>query len=196
MVWSDRVQFRVAGSSDAAGIAALHADSWRRHYRGAYSDAFLDGDVGAERLAVWTERLRSPDSGRCTLVAEEGRGLVGFAHTAFDDDPTWGALLDNLHIVHDSQRRGIGSRLLRSTARAVTERGHRTGLHLWVLEQNLDAQAFYRAHGGECVERCLISPPGGVQSRLSGSPAALRFAWPDPRVLLGTTRATDVGTVE
>jgi hypothetical protein len=37
------VRIRVADSSDAPAIAALHAESWRRHYRGAYSDAFLDG---------------------------------------------------------------------------------------------------------------------------------------------------------
>ncbi len=29
-----------------------------------------------------------------------GGGLIGFAHTAFDEDPTWGALLDNLHVAH------------------------------------------------------------------------------------------------
>ena len=52
------LRLRVAGRSDAAAIAALHADSWRRHYRGAYSDAFLDGDVHADRLAVWTEQFR------------------------------------------------------------------------------------------------------------------------------------------
>jgi len=39
------VGFRPARASDSEAIAALHADSWRRHYRGAYSDAFLDGDV-------------------------------------------------------------------------------------------------------------------------------------------------------
>ena len=32
----------------------LHADSWRRHYRGAFSDAFLDGDVAGYLLAEWT----------------------------------------------------------------------------------------------------------------------------------------------
>ncbi|MDQ6849097.1 MAG: hypothetical protein M3070_03765 [Actinomycetota bacterium] len=32
------------------------------HYRNAYSDAFLDGDVAADRLTVWTDRLREPDS--------------------------------------------------------------------------------------------------------------------------------------
>lgn len=57
--WAPRVglSFRLAAATDAAAIADLHAQSWRRHYRGAYSDAFLDGDVAADRLAAWTERL-------------------------------------------------------------------------------------------------------------------------------------------
>ena len=65
----------------AAAVATLHAESWRRHYRGAYSDAFLDGDVFADRLAVWTKRLREADPRRCTILAED-ESLVGFANTA------------------------------------------------------------------------------------------------------------------
>ena len=180
-----RLQFRVAGFPDAEGIAALHADSWRRHYRGAYSDAFLDGDVTADRLGVWAERLRGPDSGCRTIVAEDGVRLVGFAHTVFDDDPSWGALLDNLHVASGCKRRGVGSRLMALTARAVTERTYVTGLFLWVLEQNVEAQAFYRALGGTYVGRRKVLPPGGVPGRLNGSPVALRYAWLDPAVLLG-----------
>jgi GNAT superfamily N-acetyltransferase len=82
------MNFRLAGPPDADAIAALHADSWRRHYRGAYSDAFLDGDVGA--------------------------------------DPRCGALLDNLHVVYERKRSGIGSQLLARTGQTVAERG--TGL--------------------------------------------------------------------
>jgi ribosomal protein S18 acetylase RimI-like enzyme len=177
------MSFRIADRSDADAIAALHADSWRRHYRGAYSDAFLDGDVLADRLAVWSDRLKEPDPDSFTIVAENSAGLIGFAHTAFDDDPTWGALLDNLHVVHSQKRRGIGSQLLALTAQAVVERG--TGLYLWVLEQNTNAQAFYEARGARRVERAQISPPGGVASRLNGSPAILRYAWPDPGKLVG-----------
>jgi ribosomal protein S18 acetylase RimI-like enzyme len=182
----DHLQFRFAGSSDAGGIAALHVDSWRRHYRGAYSDAFLDGDVTDDRLAVWADRLRAPDPGRHTIVAESGGELVGFAHTVFDDDPSWGALLDNLHVASANKRRGVGSRLLALTAQAVTERAGRTGLYLWVLEQNVDAQAFYRARGGSLVGRRLASPPGGIPARLKGSPTVQRYAWPDPEVLIGS----------
>jgi GNAT superfamily N-acetyltransferase len=139
----------------------------------------------ADRLAVWRARLRERDHGSCTILAEDG-GLVGFAHTVFDEDPTWGALLDNMHVAEGHKRRRIGSRLLVLTAEAVIARGRGSGLYLWVLEQNADAQAFYEAHGGRCVGRELVSPPGGIRGRIVGAPAKLRFAWRDPAVLLET----------
>jgi ribosomal protein S18 acetylase RimI-like enzyme len=103
--------------------------------------------------------------------------LVGFANTFFDDDPAWGALLDNLHVAHGHNRRGIGSRLLALTAEAVLERPEPTGLYLWVLEQNRAAQAFYEACGGRRVGRRPVQPPGGVAGRLTGSPMGLLYAW-------------------
>jgi GNAT superfamily N-acetyltransferase len=175
--------YRLAGPADAAAVAGLHADSWRRHYRGAYADVYLDGDVYDERLAVWTERLREPDPGRCTILADDG-DLVGFANTYFDADPEWGALVDNLHVAQGHQRRGIGARLLALTADALLERSEPTGLYLWVLEQNRDGQAFYEACGGKCVERRPVPPPGGIASRLAGSPMGLRYAWAEPDQLL------------
>jgi GNAT superfamily N-acetyltransferase len=179
----DELQFRVAGPDDAEAVAELHADSWRRHYRGAYSDAFLDGDVLADRLTVWTDRLRAPDPRPCTILAENER-LVGFASSFFEDDPTWGALLDNLHVAAAHKRQGVGARLPSWTADAVVGRPEPTGLYLWVLEQNVDAQAFYEARGGACVGRRLVDAPGGVASRITRSPAARRYAWPQPAVLL------------
>ena len=168
------LHFRPAGHDDAEAIAALHADSWRRHYRGAYSDAFLDGDVAADRLVVWSARLRKEDPGSCTIVAIDDGKLAGFAHAIFGHDPAWGALLDNLHVARTHRRRGVGARLL-ALAR---ERSSSTGLYLWVLEQNTEAQAFYEACGGACAGRAAVEPPGGVPSRLNGSPAKLRYAWP------------------
>ena len=174
--------FRSAGAGDAPAVAALHADSWRRNYRGAYSDSFLDGDVLADRRRVWTERLGAADRDTHTVLAEDDAGLVGFAHVMFDADPDWGALLDNLHVRQADKRQGVGSELLALCARAVIERD--APLYLWVLEQNLPARAFYEARGGVSVERAPVSAPGGVASRLNGTPEKLRYAWPDPRVLL------------
>jgi ribosomal protein S18 acetylase RimI-like enzyme len=179
------VQYRAATVSDAPAVAALHAESWQRHYRGAYSDAFLDGDVGADRLRVWTSRLRRPDEDSFTVVAEYAGSLAGFVHTVLDGDPVWGALVDNLHVAHGLQRGGLGTRLMGEAAQAITERRPGAGLYLWVLAQNVAAQAFYDAKGGVCVERKLAQPPGGGPAQLNGAPVKFRYAWSDPSVLLG-----------
>jgi len=174
-----QLRFREAEPADAANVAALHADSWRRHYRGAYSDIFLDGDVEADRLAVWSSRMGADDPFRHTVVAHHDDILVGFVHVVFDHDPRWGSLVDSLHVTHLLKRRGVGTRLMQLAAEAVAERAPGGGMYLWVLEQNTAGQAFYEARGGRPVERALVNAPGGDPVRLDGSPAMLRYAWPD-----------------
>jgi ribosomal protein S18 acetylase RimI-like enzyme len=173
------MEYREATARDVEAVTQLHVDSWRRNYRGAFSDAFLDGDVVAERRAVWTERLTQPEPTRYTVVAERDGVVVGFAHTVLDDDPTWGALVDNLHVTHGLKRHGIGARLMAQSAHAVIERRPQSGLYLWVLQQNKAAQAFYDARGGRCVEGALSEPPGG------GTAPTFRYAWANPATLLG-----------
>jgi ribosomal protein S18 acetylase RimI-like enzyme len=171
--------YREAAASDADGVAALHADSWRRNYRGAYLDSYLDGDVFSDRLSVWRDRLDHdvPDHHTVVAVADDGT-IVGFAHTIFGYDPTWGALLENLHVRHDRRSGGIGTRLMAEAAAAVLRTPPTTGLHLNVLAQNVAAQAFYRARGGTLVDERMGGPfPGG------GTAPTLCFAWPDPAVL-------------
>ncbi|HTI26373.1 MAG TPA: GNAT family N-acetyltransferase [Kutzneria sp.] len=165
--------FRPAEVADADRIAALHADSWQRFYRGAYADSFLDGDVVANRREVWSARLASP-AGSETVVAEQDDQLAGFVHVIFDADPKWGSLVDNLHVRHDRRGSGLGRRLLALAAQAVGSRP----LYLWVLQQNVAAQGFYRGCGGVSVDTAPVSPPGGDPTRLNGSPLMLRMVWP------------------
>lgn len=181
---SGRVRLREATADDADAVARLHADSWRRHYRGAYADAFLDGDVLADRIAVWRERLREPDPHRCTLLAETSR-LIGFANSYLEDDPAWGALIDNLHVTAAHQRSGVGTRLLALTAEAIVERSPApaSGVYVWVLERNTAAQRFYDALGASRAAREPVTPPGGVPARLAGRPFKLRYVWSDAATL-------------
>jgi hypothetical protein len=173
------MRFRDAEPGDVEHIARLHADSWRRHYRGAFPDSYLDGDILADRVEVWSERLAPPTANQSTTVVEIDGELAGFVHTIFDEDPKWGALVDNLHVTYARKRAGLGSLLMAEAARAVLARPQPTGLHLWVLEQNAAGRAFYAARGGVEVEHVADGPtPGG-----STAPE-LRVAWPDPAVLL------------
>jgi ribosomal protein S18 acetylase RimI-like enzyme len=174
------VEYRSAVASDAEEIADLHAESWRLHYRGAYSDEFLDGDVFAERKKVWRQRFANSPGETSTVVAVADSVIVGFVHTVFGSDPQWGALLDNLHVRADMKRHGIGRRLVAEAARSVVVNDSARGMYLWVLEQNVAAQAFYRAQGGIDVERVLAGPfPGG------GKAWSHRYAWRDASVLCG-----------
>src|SRR5258708_2329979 len=100
------MRVRLAGADDIEQIALLHADSWRRHYRGAYADSFLDGDVAADSRSVWSARLTASTNSETVLAEHDGR-LVGFMHVVFDNDPVWGSLVDNLHVVHHQRRTGI-----------------------------------------------------------------------------------------
>lgn len=175
--------FRTAEPADADSIADLHADSWQRHYRGVYSDSYLDGEVPEHLRQRWTARLATPDPRARTILAEDDGTLVGFAHTLLDDDPTWGALLDNLHVRYSLKGQGIGTRLMALTAQTVLTETPESGLYLWVLEQNTGARAFYTARGGECVERMPVPPPGGDPARLNGKPIGMRIVWQKPSIL-------------
>jgi ribosomal protein S18 acetylase RimI-like enzyme len=182
------VQYLDATGRHADAIAHLHAESWRRHYRGAYLDAYLDGDVVAERRDVWQSRLADSPEGQFTVVATSDDEILGFAHTILDEDRRWGSLLENLHVRNELKRSGIGSCLLSETALRLLRVRPGGSLHLWVLDQNTAAQAFYRARGGRRVETELRGPfPGG------GHALGHRYYWPDATQLLIDGASTDEG---
>lgn len=170
--------YREATAADASAIAALHADSWRRHYRHSYPDSFFDDSLDVDRLEVWTARLQDP-IGTYTLIAENSGELIGFVHVALEDDAAWGALVDNLHVRHDAHRRGIASQLMKRAASFVAATSPRSGVYLWVLERNERAQAFYRHVGGTEADRRPVDPPA-----LPGT-LCIRYVWPQAGVLAG-----------
>lgn len=171
------MRYREATPADIEGIAALHADSWRNTYRGAYSDEYLDGPVFEERLAVWQERLSSTPPNQHVLVAEEDGEIVGLACSFGDDDAELGTLLDNLHVRKSLQKSGIGRQLVIETARWCAATYPDKGLYLGVLEQNVNAQQFYKHLGARDVRgEVATSPTGGdVPSRI--------YAWTREQVL-------------
>ena len=173
------LRYRFATPADAESIAALHADSWSRHYRGAYPDAYLDQDAPEDRRVVWRERFRAAPEDQFTVVAELRDDLAGFAHICLDADPKWGAIVDNLHVRYNLKRQGVGRALMAESAAVLVERRPASALYLWVLQQNVAAQAFYAAVGGTVVEEELAKHiPGGATARV------YRVAWSDPRLLL------------
>lgn len=176
--------YREATAEDADRIAHLHAESWRRAYRGSFSDAYLDGPIHEERREVWHDRYSSPNPAMYTLLAldpeNEDGPLLGFACSfasgapnspAEHDDPKWGTLLDNLHVAGAAEGRGIGRQLLAASA-LWSEREHPDdGFFLWVLDNNARARRFYQHLGATDEGAEEIATPDG------GNVTQLRYAW-------------------
>lgn len=165
---ADPIAYRPATAADADRIAALHARSWQETYRGIMPDRFLDAEVEAERLAVWHERFARPLPGRHIIVAEAGHQLAGFACVVMNDDPVYGALLDNLHVASACQGRGIGRALIKQAAGWVQQWNAASPFYLWVYEKNRPARAFYDGLGA--INQEAVPGEHGV---------VLRYVWPD-----------------
>lgn len=155
----------------------LHADSWRRTYRGMMRDEFLDGDIEQDRLSAWEARLRSPAPNQLIVVAEDRDVIQGFVCVYGDDDVRWGSLVDNLHVRHDMQAHGIGKQLMREAAAWADANCSGRGLYLWVMQANHRAQRFYERLGGS-------NEGAEVHEHAErGSASVFRYAWPDVRPL-------------
>ena len=166
-------QYRPASPGDAPAIAALHADNWRRGYRGNFRDAYLDADVQSERLTAWTVRLNRPSPGQYVCVATDGDRIVGFVCVFGAHDLRWGSFIDNLHVAADSQRRGTGAGLMRQAGVWLVSRFPEEPVYLFVWESN-PARSLYERLGGRNAGLVVLDNPGGGAGRY------VRYAWDRP----------------
>jgi len=175
----DSIVFRPAILPDHRRIASLHAESWRSAYRGILPDAYLDEEIDKEREGLWKERFLTPGiDRRYVVLAEIRKKLVGFVCVLLDEEPEWGACLDNLHVCPELKGHGLGRELFAKGTHWVMTKEPGWPIHLWVFEANYTARRFYEALKGEVVERQIKKMPGGAEI------PSLRYIWPDSAMLL------------
>ena len=175
---NERFALRTAQADDADVIARLHAESWRRTYRGMMTDEFLDGDALENRRRVWGERLGKPAANQFVCVAQDHSTILGFICAFAEEDPAWGSYIDNLHVIHAMHRRGIGRALMQSAAEWLCRVQPDRGVYLWVMEANTSARAFYERLGAMNAGTIDKIDPG------RGHAPNCRYVWARPRVLL------------
>lgn len=171
------LNYRIAQKSDAEKIAQLHADSWRRTYRGLLLDTFLDGDLLTDRLDVWNRRLGDQRIDQLVLVAENQKGLLGFICVYGNENPSWGSLIDNLHVTHEHKGSGVGTLLMRQAGSWLKSNYGGSGVYLWVMEANDPARRFYEKLGATNAGIVEKENPGGDSAR------NCRYVWSGPEML-------------
>lgn len=168
------IEYRPATAADADAIALLHTRSWREHYRGSFSDAFLDGELPEERMRVWHARFDRPPENQFVELAFDAEDLVGFVCAYGAHDPRWGSFVDNLHVASTAKRQGVGASLMRQAGAWLESRYADMGVYLLVLEVNMAARSFYERLGARNAEVSMMETHGGAMVR------SCRYIWPRP----------------
>jgi ribosomal protein S18 acetylase RimI-like enzyme len=141
---------RRAGPRDAAGIARVHADSWRVTYAGLLSPRYL-AELDPDALAArWHRRLRAPRGDETVLVADADGQVAGFSLArACGEEPDLAGFAGEIAMLYvhpAAQRRHLG-RALFERARDDLAGQRLFWLLVWVVEANHAARAFYRRLG-------------------------------------------------
>jgi ribosomal protein S18 acetylase RimI-like enzyme len=171
------IEYRLARPSDAEAVAELHARSWRENYRGSFRDEFLDGDLVGERRRVWQDRLTRPAANQLVQLAWADSELAGFVCAYGAHDPRWGSFIDNLHVAARFERRGVGRALMQQAGAWLASTWPEQGVHLLVLEVNLEARRFYERLEGRNAEVSTMETHGGAVVR------SCRYVWARPSLL-------------
>ncbi len=150
---------RNARRGDAAGLAAVHIETWQHAYRHIFPKEFLLG-LDWEARRRWFETRIEADGGDL-LVADGGAGPVGFCFFGHAGESGWGELYA-IYVHPEQWGQGHGSDLLKAAEVALGESGFERAL-LWVLEQNGQARAFYESRGWRLGRPIRIEEIGSTQ---------------------------------
>ena len=150
---------REATLADAEGIAIVHVDSWRTTYKDIMPSDFLDKISYEKRKDIWIKNITSDENH--VYVAENNEGkIVGFISggkrekNKVEDSGD----LTAIYILENSQRMGIGKKLIKELFFKFEELGFKT-IFVEVLEDN-KSRYFYEAFGAELLKTEKIKMVG------------------------------------
>jgi GNAT superfamily N-acetyltransferase len=154
-VKSSKITIRQAKPSDFAKVADMHYEVWRRSWTGMVAD-FMLGIIGSPRHWATTSYPQTLSRrGWSMWIAESGGKILGMAVFGPDAANPDDLQVEALYTAQDSQRLGIGGRLLN---RAV--RSNPSGdVILWCAEKNAQARQFYEHKSFEVDGRTYVWKP-------------------------------------
>lgn len=161
------------GPTDAEDLARVHVTSWRETYTGLLPAAFLARMSEAGHARRFQRALTHPGQNDVTLAAADRYGLVGYAGGGPSRRSRPGeAEIAVLYVLRAAQGSGVGSRLMRETARALAAEGA-ASLMISVLRDNIRARGFYEHLGGQPDPPRQEMGPGGALLY------EVAYRWPD-----------------
>jgi ribosomal protein S18 acetylase RimI-like enzyme len=144
------VTVRLATKEDVHAIATVRVETWRAAYPGLIDQVVLDRmDVdreAARRAELWDQYHSDPRGAE--VIAEVEGELAGWAVVgpSLDDDLPEDGHVYAIYALPAFWSAGVGHALMLDAEARLRGAGFESA-HLWVLEGNERAAAFYERHG-------------------------------------------------
>ena len=132
-------------AADADRLGLVHVRAWQAAYRGAMTDAFLDGLSPAEWADRWARRLAAA-RGAVDVVAELDGVVVGFVSAGTDRDGSVDGEVYAINVHPDAWGTGAGPALLARATEHLRAAGFAEAV-LWVVDANARARRVYEREG-------------------------------------------------
>lgn len=149
------IRIRQATRDDFADVAEMHYPVWRRSWAGILAPPLLDILGPAKRWVAEIYPTTLNRHGWLMWVAEAGGRTLGVAIFGPDPDEQDALQIDALYIADESQRHGIGGRLLGE----VLSTNPSGDVILWCAVKNDKARRFYEKNNFHVDGRTLDWEP-------------------------------------
>lgn len=139
---------RRANNEDAARMAEIMVDSWRRNFINIVPTRVLE----TMNVQSISKSLASAIKQTTVFVAENSdkvMGFVGFGKNRIEKCPHWESEIHAIHVDYNEKGKGIGSQILEEAFSELKNQNIKV-VGLSVFQDN-PANKFYRKHGG-----CLV----------------------------------------
>lgn len=145
------MKIRPALSTDAAGIARVHVETWRSAYRDLLPADYLQSLRYQDREEMWTKIIGQPFATKnfVLVLADEQNNIHGFISGGPSREVIWGPVGEvyAIYLSAPLQGQGYGKKLFLAGLEQLALRGF-TSAGLWVLAKS-QALSFYTAQGGQ-----------------------------------------------
>ncbi len=138
------VHYRRATTEDAAGIARVHVDGWRRAHEELVPPEYITRKSSLGREEFWREELTVEAADRKPWVALHEDVIIGFADGGIARDDDLDAVTGEVYtlfVTPECWEKGIRSNLIEHVARDLREHGFERAV-FWVLAADLIMRAF------------------------------------------------------
>ena len=140
------VSVRSAVAEDAAAISEIYALSWKTAYRGIVPQPYLN----ELKLDFWQSKFQNwinNNEMEADLLCADSTpvGCVAYRKARDSKYADWGEIV-SIYIHPDYFRKGYGKTLMDTALKNLNASGYQD-CYLWVLDENTNAQQFYKKNG-------------------------------------------------